>query len=63
MTPARDDSGIVEEIRADVMEMRRIAFDIEDVLGKTQGRLTLERKAAHFIKKVLLDHADNLDLQ
>lgn len=60
---AHDDMVIVEEIRADVLELRRIAFNIEDALEKTSDRYSMDRGVAAFVKKALLDHADNLDLQ
>lgn len=55
-------AAIVEELRADVVEMRRLAFGIEDALQKTPRGISIERAQAIFIKNALFDHADHLEL-
>jgi len=52
----------MEEIRADVLELRRIAFCIEDALGKTPHGISLTSPAANFVKRALFDYADHLEL-
>lgn len=53
---------IIEEIRADVIELRRIAFGIEDALQKTPHGISLTSPAANFVKRALFDYADHLEL-
>lgn len=54
---------MVEEVQADVNELRRIAFCMEEALEKTPRGVSMERPTVLFVKKALLDYADDLELQ
>lgn len=57
-----DESLVISELRADVVHMRRIAFGIETALEKTPRGMSMEREIALFVKRMLFDYADALDL-